>query len=532
MASEIETLEEKKHEDAAMDIEEKENEESKQEEVEGSDGEEEDEGEESKGKRRKKNSGKKEPVTPVDRPTRERKTVERYTESMQRLMTPKPFSIEKGSGTQLKDIPNVAYKLSKRKADDTLQSLHTVLFSKRAKMNTVKKNIGLFSGFVWADDELEKQKLKVKEKLDKFTKEKLFEFCDIMNLQVHKSSLKKAKLSLKLLEFLQSPHATTEVLLAEKEQKAKNKKARARKSRTPSTKQSCEKRKRATKAKEEKNVEEDEGSESEDESKEEDEKNTPSKPESDEEMAKSEEGGDDEDGNNSESDNEKEKSEEGGDDEDKSAGDEEKDESEKQEKSSSKKTVKKDSKAVKKDGVESPAKSNKKSKKAATPASSAKSKVSSSKKVKEEKSSKKAEAKSSAKKSAKDQGKGKTNKKAKPEPTNEEMHAVVVSILKEVDFNTATLSDIIKQLGGLTVNYHHFLNLKIVIIYHLKLLIISILIIVLGTHFGQDLLHRKAEVKAIITDVINNMSGDEDEEEDKEAGGGSDEDGDGDNSDS
>lgn len=51
---------------------------------------------------------------------------------------------------------------------------------------------------------------------------------------------------------------------------------------------------------------------------------------------------------------------------------------------------------------------------------------------------------------------------------------------------------------------------------------------VLGTHFGQDLLHRKSEVKAIITDVINNMSGEEDEdEEDKEAeeaDGGSEED--------
>lgn len=62
--------------------------------------------------------------------------------------------------------------------------------------------------------------------------------------------------------------------------------------------------------------------------------------------------------------------------------------------------------------------------------------------------------------------------------------------------------------------------------------------LVLGTHFGQDLLHRKSEVKAIITDVINNMSGEEDEEEEEEeeekeeekeaedADGGSDEDND------
>lgn len=35
-------------------------------------------------------------------------------------------------------------------------------------------------------------------------------------------------------------------------------------------------------------------------------------------------------------------------------------------------------------------------------------------------------------------GKGKTSKKAKAEPTREEMHAVVVDILKKVDFNTVS----------------------------------------------------------------------------------------------
>lgn len=70
--------------------------------------------------------------------------------------------------------------------------------------------------------------------------------------------------------------------------------------------------------------------------------------------------------------------------------------------------------------------------------------------------------------------KGKTSKKAKAEPTKEDVHAVIVDILKEVDFNTvsnnttligwlklcqlydlifwiyllqATLSDILRQLG-------------------------------------------------------------------------------------
>lgn len=43
-------------------------------------------------------------------------------------------------------------------------------------------------------------------------------------------------------------------------------------------------------------------------------------------------------------------------------------------------------------------------------------------------------------------------------------------------------------------------------------------LVILGTHFDVDLMHRKAEVKAIITDVINNMSDDEDEGEEAESG--------------
>lgn len=54
-------------------------------------------------------------------------------------------------------------------------------------------------------------------------------------------------------------------------------------------------------------------------------------------------------------------------------------------------------------------------------------------------------------------------------------------------------------------------------------------LVVLGTHFNVDLMHRKAEVKAIITDVINNMSDDEDEGEEAESGDDDVKDEDGDN---
>ncbi|KAK1363290.1 hypothetical protein POM88_038851 [Heracleum sosnowskyi] len=98
-------------------------------------------------------------------------------------------------------------------------------------------------------------------------------------------------------------------------------------------------------------------------------------------------------------------------------------------------------------------------------------------------------------------GNGTQAKKAKPEPSKEEMHAVVADILKKVDFNTAcplvfslfsafffkkkaTLSGILKQLGD---------------------------------HFKIDLMHRKVELKSIITDVINNMT-DEDYDGEEDSG--------------
>lgn len=50
----------------------------------------------------------------------------------------------------------------------------------------------------------------------------------------------------------------------------------------------------------------------------------------------------------------------------------------------------------------------------------------------------------------------------------------------------------------------------------------------LGTHFDLDLIHRKAEVRDIITEALNDISDDEEGEESEEnadTGGGADKDG-------
>ncbi|XP_073298955.1 DEK domain-containing chromatin-associated protein 2-like isoform X2 [Primulina huaijiensis] len=157
----------------------------------------------------------------VDRPVRERKSVERLVAFIDQDAA-KEFKVEKGRGTALKDIPNVAYKLSRKKSDDTFKLLHTILFGRRGKAAQVKNNISRFSGFAWHDDE-EKQTLKLIEKLDKIFKDKLVEFCDVLDIPIS-ATVRKEDIISKLIEFLVAPHATTTELLAEKEQSSKGKK--------------------------------------------------------------------------------------------------------------------------------------------------------------------------------------------------------------------------------------------------------------------------------------------------------------------
>ncbi|CAF2145175.1 BnaAnng31030D [Brassica napus] len=169
-----------------------------------------------------------------ERPTRERKKVERFSlPSPTRAIPNKSVSIEKGLGTPLREIPNVAHQLSKRKADGNLILLHTILYGKKAKAQMIKKNISQFSGFVWSEEEEEKQRAKVKEKFDKCIKEKLIFFCDVLDIPINRSHIKKVKVAFKVLEFLESPKATRDVILADQEKR----KRQAKKGDHPSDKE-------------------------------------------------------------------------------------------------------------------------------------------------------------------------------------------------------------------------------------------------------------------------------------------------------
>ncbi|KAL3325471.1 hypothetical protein AABB24_036615 [Solanum stoloniferum] len=403
-------------------------------------------------KRKRKVEEKKElePKTPraptIVRPVRQRKSVERLVASIEGELT-KEIYIEKGRGTALQDIANVAYKLSKRNTDDTLKLLHNILFGRRGKAAQFKSNISQFSGFVWHENE-EKQKMKVKEKLDKCVKEKLLELCDVLDIPVDKDTSRKEDLESQLLDFLDAPHPTTSELLAEKEQSSKGKKKKSPSSTIGSLEGSTKSHKKK-KAHEPKDDQE-EGPEVM--------KANDVQERSDDEMSKQ-----------TKSEQKDSKSEKGS----------EKDK--KKHKRSSNKSLSKKESAREVKTKKTPSNSSKSSKK--NDNNDANPKVHSKKKTTEVV---KGNSSTPKKPSSKDNtGKkvlnGKCHKKAdKLKPSDDELRSAICEVLKEVDFNTATFTDIVQ---------------------------------ILAKRYDTDLTPRKISVKNMIQDELTRLVDEADDEE-------------------
>lgn len=205
----------------------------------------------------------------MERPVRERKTVERLVQVVDKEQT-KEFLIEKGRGTQLKDIPNVAYKLAKKKSAD-LKLLHQTLFGRRGKVINFKNHILQFSGFALHEDD-EKQKTKMKEKLEKYVKDILVDFCELFDIHVLKATTRKEDIVAKLVDFMVAPHAMTDVILAEKDQLSSKSRKRKRVSRNTGGTSEKSSIKKHAKDEDTPNTKSKRAEESEDEDKEEDEK--------------------------------------------------------------------------------------------------------------------------------------------------------------------------------------------------------------------------------------------------------------------
>ncbi|CAL4917821.1 unnamed protein product [Urochloa decumbens] len=388
----------------------------------------------------------------IDRPQRERKTVERLVEVIEKEPN-RNFVVEKGRGTPLKDIPTVAHRLGRKKPGD-LKFLHNVLFGRKGKLPDFKVHILQFSGFVWHESD-EKQRAKAKEKLDKCVKDMLLDLCWILAIPVPKSNVRKEDLVSKLLDFIAEPHSAADSGLSDDQGSNSRKRKRGGESasKTPEGTPSRSRKKfgnDSTSGKRRKKALMYDTDEDEDES-----------------MKSDSEADEQEDDYDSGKETARKKF------------------SEVKESSGKKKTDRGSGhkKGPPKTISKSPVKkaSSKISEEKESPNDSAK--VFSRKKKttgKDEKDIK--EKKSSGKKATK----GKGESAAVDLPSKDELRKTITAILKKVDFNTATFSDILKKLDD---------------------------------HYKMDLTPKKEAIKVMIQDELTKMSeADDDEDADEDAG--------------
>jgi hypothetical protein len=190
------------------------------------------------------------------RSKRERKTVEFYDPLAGKKQEEDEAMIKEGSGIKLRDIPNVAFKLSKiTGSDDLCEAFHRVLYKRAGASKTRKRDILNFSGFVFGDTE-EKEIESRKTGLNKWKLDLIHRLLDVLDIPRPSAGNDKAAKIEKILEFLKEPRALSSVDLASKEadkkEKLKAKKereaARKEKLKTKKEKEAAKKKRKAAAA--------------------------------------------------------------------------------------------------------------------------------------------------------------------------------------------------------------------------------------------------------------------------------------------
>ncbi|XP_078156048.1 DEK domain-containing chromatin-associated protein 3-like [Carex rostrata] len=121
------------------------------------------------------------------------------------------FVVKKGKGTPLKDICDVVSQLE-NKVLSFSTTLHCILYGEHDEVEDFKKDVLEFSGFVSDGDE-ESQRDKVKERLERCTREMLTQLCSVFDIPSRNAFYGKNKKEIieLLLDFLEAPHdAATE----------------------------------------------------------------------------------------------------------------------------------------------------------------------------------------------------------------------------------------------------------------------------------------------------------------------------------
>jgi protein DEK len=190
------------------------------------------------------------------RSRRERKTVEFYDPLAGKKQEEDEPMIKEGSGIKLRDIPNVAFKLSKiTGSDDLCEAFHRLLYKRAGASKTRKRDILDFSGFVFADTE-EKEMESRKTGLNKWKLDLIHRLLDVLDIPRPSAGNDKAAKIETILEFLKEPRALSSIDLAfkeaDKKQKLKAKKereaARKEKLKTKKEKEAAKRKRKAAAA--------------------------------------------------------------------------------------------------------------------------------------------------------------------------------------------------------------------------------------------------------------------------------------------
>lgn len=161
------------------------------------------------------------------------------------------LEIKEGQGTKLTDIPNVAFHLGKMTGrDELLEDLHQILYGRKGKLSTRKRDIQAFSGFSFSDEQQDTDLEKAKSLLSRFKNDHMTRLLDLLDIPRSDLKEKDAKVQ-KVLEFLQAPSKQSDKDLAAKEadKKAAAARKRQRKEKEKEGKSSAAKAKRAKKSK-------------------------------------------------------------------------------------------------------------------------------------------------------------------------------------------------------------------------------------------------------------------------------------------
>eukprot|EP00002_Diphylleia_rotans_P039231 TRINITY_DN9058_c0_g1_i1.p1 TRINITY_DN9058_c0_g1~~TRINITY_DN9058_c0_g1_i1.p1 ORF type:complete len:430 (+),score=133.69 TRINITY_DN9058_c0_g1_i1:73-1362(+) len=138
---------------------------------------------------------------------RKRRSVEIYTPELPK--EPTPFVIQTGKGKELSSIEKVVENVrNTSRNSEILMDLHKFLYGRAASVAKIKDNILKFSGFVYQNEEKEREKYIIR--LSKFTRPAVVEFVELFALDKNGT---KDELVERVIDFLENPqpNGTTKV---------------------------------------------------------------------------------------------------------------------------------------------------------------------------------------------------------------------------------------------------------------------------------------------------------------------------------